>query len=240
MNDSMVLGLLSSLFGGLCVALVTYLTTRKRTAAETRKLEADTERVRIETTKVFLETKALPGFASSEGRLLTGWVLSESDPGKYEIGIDRTVRGRHSPAGYLRSRPNASGFGTLMQMVKAEQYRGKRIQLSGNIKTTAPDTSAVGLWMRVNGRKGEILVFDSMENRRIHGTTRWTHHQIVSDVPEAAHYIAFGLLLEGSGEARISDLDLDLVGADIAATATELLNADEFPDRPVNLDFTID
>ncbi|MRH92640.1 hypothetical protein GFY24_35355 [Nocardia sp. SYP-A9097] len=240
MNGSIMLGLVSSLFGGLCVALVTYLTTRKRTAAETRKLEAETEHIRIETTKIFLETKALPGFASAEGRLLTGWVLSESDPGKYEIGIDRTVRGRHSPAGYVRSRPNASGFGTLMQMVKAESYRGKRVRLSAYVKTTGPDASSIGLWIRVNGHKGEVLLFDNMENRRIRGTTRWTQHHVVSDVPEQARYIAFGLLLEGSGEARISDMDLEVVGADIAATAAELLDDGEFPDSPVNLDFNVD
>ncbi|MFF2550488.1 hypothetical protein ACFVUS_05775 [Nocardia sp. NPDC058058] len=240
MNGSIVLGLLASLFGGLCVALATYLTTRERTAAETRKLEAETQRVRIETTKTFLEAKALPGFASSEGKLLTGWVLSESDPGKYEIGIDRTVRGRHSPAGYVRSRSDATGFGTLMQMIKAEQFRGKRIRLSAYVKTAAPASSAVALWIRVNGRKGEILLFDNMEDRRIRGTTRWTQHHVVSDVPDSAQYIAFGLLLEGSGEARLSDMDLEPVGPDIAATATELLNDDEFPDRPVNLDFNVD
>ena len=56
-----------------------------------------------------------------------------------------------------------SGFGTLMQSFKSNRYRNKRMLFSGVVKTE--DVSGwAGLWMRIDGQKGETML-------RQHGET---------------------------------------------------------------------
>jgi len=51
-------------------------------------------------------------------------------------------------SGYLKARvPNPTGFADLRQGILADNYRGRRVRLSGEIKTT--DVEEAGLYMRV-------------------------------------------------------------------------------------------
>jgi hypothetical protein len=113
-------------------------------------------------------------------------------------------------------------FGTLAQGFKAKNYRGKRIRLSGDIKTNGvfgivAEDGGAGLWMRVDGRD-EMLAFDNMDNTRIRGTADWTPCEIVLDVPEDSEAIVFGLMLTGYGKAWLSGLSVEEVGPEIPPT----------------------
>ena len=58
-----------------------------------------------------------------------------------------------------------------------------------------------GLWMRVDGMgKDEMLSFDNMQNRPITGTTEWKKYEIILPVPESASNLAYGALLDGTGQ----------------------------------------
>ena len=70
----------------------------------------------------------------------------------------------------------------------------------------------------------------------IKGTTEWTRDNVVLDVPEESELIAFGILLAGSGTARIADVTLEPVGLDVPTTDTQPKMS--LPDEPVNLDFS--
>jgi tetratricopeptide (TPR) repeat protein len=59
MPPEIVSSLISSLVGGLLVAIVTYFLTRRRTDAETKKLLAETEKTKIETQKLLAEFSEL-------------------------------------------------------------------------------------------------------------------------------------------------------------------------------------
>jgi hypothetical protein len=159
-----------------------------------------------------------------------GWRASGSHPQDYEMGTDAQVRRSGKASGFIKSKPSQqAGFGTWMQNIKADDYRGKRLRLSGFVKVEKVEESA-HLWMRVDGAQGELLSFDNMDNRPISGTTNWKRHDIVLDVPANAFMIAFGLLLAGKGQAWFDDLTLEEVGQDVAST-------DVYASRPVNLDF---
>jgi hypothetical protein len=54
-----------------------------------------------------------------------------------------------------------------MQVFRADDYRGKRLRLSGYVKAEKIDQWA-GLWMRIDG-ENKTLGFDNMENRGIRG-----------------------------------------------------------------------
>jgi len=57
-----------------------------------------------------------------------------------------------------------------------------------------------------------------MCKRYIHGTTDWTEHSIVLDVPESATNIAFGIMLGGNGTVWFDDVSFEVVGNDVSIT----------------------
>lgn len=165
-----------------------------------------------------------------------GWFLSGSNPEAYEMGTDSQVFHSGAKSGYLVSiLPNAEGqFGTMMQSFSAKQWRGKRIKLSCFIKTEG--VIKCGAWCRVDNHVGDMLQFDNMENRAIHGTTDWNFYTLVLDVPEESASIHFGVLLIGSGKVWTDSFRFEEVSLDVIST--NMLKTDEdLPLEPVNLGF---
>ena len=127
-----------------------------------------------------------------------------------------------------------SGFGTLMQTFQADAYAGKRVRMSGYARAQDVKDWA-GLWMRVDGARGEPLAFDHMQDRAIKGTSDWKKYEIVLDVPESAQHIAFGLLLTGAGQVWMGDLSFEVVTKDVASAGAAPAKAAS--SQPANLDF---
>jgi hypothetical protein len=112
--------------------------------------------------------------AWKQGESMKGWFLAGSHPQNYEQGIV-THNGKKS--GYLKAQVvQSGGFGTLMQMFKADSYRNKRMRLSAAVKSEGVENWA-GLWMRIDGPE-ETLGFDNMQNRPIKGTTSWQKYEV--------------------------------------------------------------
>jgi len=163
-----------------------------------------------------------------------GWFLAGSKPYEFEAGVDpgQAYQGHRSV--YLKSKQlSADGFGTLMQQFTAEQYLGKRVRLSGLVKSQEVAEWA-GLWVRVDKGKETGVAFDNMQDRAIKGTTDWRRYEVVLDVPEDATGIALGILLTGAGEVWLNGARFEVVGADVAVTGSKNTKT---PDKPVNLDF---
>ena len=127
-----------------------------------------------------------------------------------------------------------NGFGTIMQNFSADKYLGTRVRLSGYIKSNDVIEWA-GLWMRIDGAGNppKMLGFDNMQNRPIKGTTNWKKYDVVLDVPSDSKSVNFGVLLTGTGEIRISDLNFEVVDKNVSTTNFNYPEAKE----PVNLDF---
>jgi hypothetical protein len=165
----------------------------------------------------------------------SGWILSGSNPRDYEIEQDS-----YDPySGYFSvyltsavSRPQ--GYVTLMQVIKADNYKGERICFSGYVKAKFVSDWA-GLWMRVDDVIGRPLSFDNMNERPIVGNSDWVKYEVVLDVPTNSSEISFGVLLDGSGQIWIDNLEIKVVGLDIPVT-DRLKNKVEAVE-PYNLDF---
>ena len=156
-----------------------------------------------------------------------GWTLySEGNVQDYEVGLDYEVNHNGKASGYISSTvSNPQGFGTLVQTAPPERYLGKRVRLSGYVKTDQIDGWA-GLWMRIDDPQGAPLSFDNMFNRQIRGTTDWQKYSVVLDVPANSINLVFGVMLVGSGRVWIDDVQLEIVGDDVATTAsTEEMSA---------------
>jgi len=164
------------------------------------------------------QSKHVPREDVSSKRTLTDWFLAGSDRSAYEMGPDDIVTYKGTATRYLMStRPEPAGFGTMMKNVGAEEYRGKRVRMSAYVKSENVETWTA-LWMRVDGEGGGMLSFDNMGDRPIAGTTDWTQHEIVLDVPENSAKIAHGILLGNKGKVWIHDLQFEVVGNDVSTT----------------------
>ncbi|WP_350299869.1 helix-turn-helix transcriptional regulator [Peribacillus frigoritolerans] len=169
-------------------------------------------------------------------QLLKGWNLSGSHPFNYKIGIDRETFHKGQASGFLKSvtKESKEEFATMMQQFKAENYLGKRMKLSGFLKSKDVD-GFCGLWMRVDNALQDVLQFDNMGNRPIVNDTEWNHYYIVLDVPENSAIISFGVLLSGRGQLWIDELEFEEVSIDTPTTNIDY--GCDLLDGPANLSF---
>jgi hypothetical protein len=164
-----------------------------------------------------LAVLCVPG-AGAQDAVPSGWMLGGAG---YQAGLDREIRHGGAASAFLRSGTGSeAAFGTLMQAVGVGDYGGRRVRLSGFCRAGAV-TGWAGLWLRVDGPSGP-LAMDNMQSRPIKGTSAWTEHAVVLDVPAQATGLAFGVLLAGQGQIWIDDLQLEVVDETVAVTGGPL------------------
>jgi hypothetical protein len=165
----------------------------------------------------------------------SGWIAAGMAPHDYDMGADQALAHGGKASGFIRAKAaKPAGFGTLMQMCKADRYRGQRVRMSAWVKSESIPGWA-GVWMRVDGEDGKMLAFDNMQSRPIKGTTAWTRHAVVLDVAANAKNLAFGILLDGTGAAWIDEVRFEVVDKSVATTGVPA--GQEFAAEPTNLDF---
>jgi hypothetical protein len=147
------------------------------------------------------------------------WRLGGTSAADYTSGLDTRNTYNGLATVYLRSKVSQiSGFGTLLQDVRADQYQGKRVRFRAAVKTDYLARWA-GLWMRVDKTPQQPpLAFDNMYNRPITKNCDWQTYDVVLDVPRGAQSIFFGVLLAGSGELWISNVQIQVVGPNVPVT----------------------
>lgn len=127
-------------------------------------------------------------------------MIAGNAPTIYVFAVDKATPVSGSRSASITAKPTATsdGFGTLMQMIAADDYRGSRFRFSGYLRTGNADRSQ--MWMRVDGPNHQALAFDNMDSRPVTGTTGWRRYDIVLNVPQNSVDVAFGFLLAGRGE----------------------------------------
>jgi len=149
--------------------------------------------------------------------LSQGWEVAGALPQTggegYEAVADREVFHSGKASGRIHLiNEKTHTFGTLTQAIAADAFRGKRVRLSGWLRTR--DSDFAGLWLRVDPQ----LAFDNMSDRGVKGTTDWSRFEVVLNVPQEATKLAFGALLAGGGTLWVDDLSLEAVGPDVPVT----------------------
>lgn len=154
---------------------------------------------------------------------IKGWFLAGSNPESYEIGVEKNAE-KSGQVGYLKSvetKISKNGFGTIMQQFTPKDYLGKKVKLTGRIKSENVKNWA-GMWMRVDGdsRDQRSLSFDNMQDRPIKGTLDWKKYEIILDVPQESKLIAYGVLLSGTGSVWLDDFRFEVITEDTNTTGT--------------------
>lgn len=162
---------------------------------------------------------------------MDGWFKAGTKPGFYEIG-NAMKQHEGFDVYYLKSTQAVeNGFGTIMKSVEAKEYFSKRVRLSGYIKCENVEQYA-GMWFRIDGHTpGTMLGFDNMNKRPIEGTKDWQKYEIVLDVPDSSAYLAYGVLLAGSGSVWLAGLQFETAGSDVEVTnmLTQVYEAPQMP-----------
>ena len=149
-----------------------------------------------------------------------GWQAVTDGTGDYSVHTDGARRdgGQGFAGATIKANVESPrGSAMLAQSVRADAYRGKRVRLSGYLKTIGVNEGTAVLFMRVDG-DGTIQTSDYMQNRPLMFTTDWSRQEVVLDVPRDAIGVTFGFLLSGSGQVWLDDVEIDEVGKDVATT----------------------
>ncbi|MEO6488431.1 MAG: hypothetical protein ABIO04_00705 [Ferruginibacter sp.] len=146
------------------------------------------------------------------------WLKRGSDSTKYEMSA---VGSEYKNKKILTIRSivtDITGFGTYMQKMSSINYLGKRVRMTGYMKSD--ELSDWGeFWLRIDQSIPPItLAFDNMQDRSIQGTSDWGLYQIVLDVPANASSISFGAILTRTGQIWFTEPDFEIVDTSIPTT----------------------
>jgi hypothetical protein len=135
----------------------------------------------------------------------------------YDGGHDPSVRHVDGRTIVLRATSETTAaFGILSEAIPVDSYRGKRVRVSGYLRSA--DTASGSFWLRVDGPSGAES-FDNMHDRALMGTNDWTPFAIVLDVPADAKVLVGGLLLQGHGTIWADDVRIDVVDSRVPTTS---------------------
>ena len=139
-----------------------------------------------------------------DGETAAPWILGGRG---YSLELDSEVAqsGRRS----LRIRYEQNGrFAVASLPFDAKTVLGKRIRLTGYLKSEEIAQGHAGLWMRVDAGH-RMAAFDNMDRRGVSGTSPWTQYTIEFDVPEDATRIFYGAVLTGIGTVWVDNLKIE-------------------------------
>lgn len=168
-----------------------------------------------------------------------GWYHNGKKSEMYVVGVDSNETWGGMPSAYVESRTptvDGGGFGGMMQSASAQDYAGKRVRLSGWVKTQEANEGGGHLWLRIDGQeRGQTLGFDNMDNRPVKGNADWQEASLVLDVPLDARALAYGFFVSGGGKMWVSGQRIEVVGNDVPTT--NMLKNPVLPATPRNLGF---
>jgi hypothetical protein len=198
---------------------------------------------------IFTNSSAASG-SSQENIIPEGWNFG-ADRTSFKAGADYKVAQHGESCATIESIvDNPANFCTIMQNMIAKDLGGKRIKMTGFIKSQG--ISDIGtMWVRVDDYSNNITAdFDNMMDRPVTGNSDWTRCEIIFDVPEKCG-IYFGFIFKGSGKIWVDNVSFEPVDNSVPKTAQninqplpeEYINqlknySGELPEKPpVNLDF---
>ena len=148
-------------------------------------------------------------FEMAENGIPSGW--NNFGSLNYMLALDSTniKSGKYSAT--IEFKKGSSDFKAWAFTIP-DNYPGKKITLTGYIKTENVEDGYAGLWMRID----PSIAFDNMNKNGAKGTTDWTKYEITLEMnPEKTKQIVIGGLLVGKGKMWLDNLSVSIDGKDI-------------------------
>ncbi|WP_288461574.1 S41 family peptidase [uncultured Chryseobacterium sp.] len=147
-------------------------------------------------------------FETAENNSPALWKLMGNNSAKVFSDFNEKQQGKASA---VIESEGTEGFRALMYTLP-NNYAGKKITLSGYIKTENVTDGFAGLWMRIDPE----VAFNNMQNVGLKGTNDWKKYEVTLNMsPENTQQIVIGALLSGKGKIWVDDLKVSIDGKDI-------------------------
>jgi len=173
-------------------------------------------------------------FEILENEKSKGW--SDFKTPGYKTSFDKDIVNSGNVSGAIESVTEDAEYMALSYSIPAD-FGGKKIKLTGYLKTENVQDGYAGLWMRIDPQ----IAFDNMASREINGTTEWTKYEIELDYKSAAKTIVVGGLLVGKGKIWIDDLVVTIDGKPLdQAPEKELTKAQKDQEFDQGSNITLD
>ncbi len=146
-----------------------------------------------------------------------GWTFMEGPPQHFDWGIDTNMVSQGNPSFFVKTKEGVSkGKGVLQQAFLADEYRGKRLRLSGLLKTENVE-GGTALSLQIEG-VNETLRPANAQEHALQGTHNWIRRELEVEVPQASISVGLGLLFLGRGQVWLSDVQLEVVDEDLSTS----------------------
>jgi len=175
-----------------------------------------------------------------------GWFKLVGDS-KPIFGIEPVSRTSNEKSIFIEN--STSSYGGFWQAVECYKSAGKRLKLSADIKTEKVSAGNAGLTFRADIGWKHSVTSDYSTGREIAGTTNWTNHNCVIDIPEKSENFYIGGWMNGKGKSWFKNFKVEEVGKEVATTGPDgsLVKAakkvasnyekSNYSQKPVNLKF---
>lgn len=148
-------------------------------------------------------------FEEIDKAMPTGWKQFGSE--SYTAQVDGTHASSGKRSASIVFSGDSPDFAALA-FTLPNNYKGKKITLSGYLKTENVEDGFAGLWMRIDPG----IAFNNMREKGINGTTEWTKYEITLELqPEETKRIVIGALLTGKGKMWVDQLSVTIDGKEI-------------------------
>lgn len=169
-----------------------------------------------------------------------GWWLDGNAIGDYECAIDKSESHSGTQSAYIQSKCDSSGFISLSQDIGPQKFLQKRVRMSVWLKLKNVEHWAAP-WIRVDGPQHcQTISFDNKCRNPLRGSSDWLKYELVVDVPNESLYIAFGVMLGGSGRIWIDDVALEAVSKKVPITDCPCSPKHPAFHEPKNLNFELE
>ena len=118
-----------------------------------------------------------------------------------------------------------SYFGSWSNTI-SERFDGRRLTLSGYIKTEAVNNGYAGLWVRVD----PDVSFANMSNNGVKGDSDWKKYELTVPYSGSAEQIVFGGMLIGEGQAWFDNFSISIDGVPVCRLEGKDVNTPEKSD----------
>ncbi len=143
--------------------------------------------------------------------------------GEYSLNVDTIVSQKGKISVSIEFKDGTPNFKAWAYDIPAI-YQGKKIKLTGYIKTENVTDGYAGLWMRIDPSVG----FDNMNKHGVIGTTNWNKYEIELDLKSSqAKTIVVGGLLVGKGKMWVDNLEVTIDGKKLSKVPIKELSEAE-------------
>ena len=125
----------------------------------------------------------------------------------YNIVYDTTISQNGTASASVEGNGKLEEYKVLTYSIPAD-FGGKKIKLTGYLKTENVTEGWAGLWMRID----PDVSIDNMESRKVQGTNDWKKYEIELETNNRATTISFGGLLVGTGKIWVDNFNITVDG----------------------------